>query len=128
MVPRIQIDLSQDASTRWHSIAAHRDAARALVASYVRDLGGEDARALVSLARDAASTRAAPGALAATSCGRFDRATALVREHRPRDPAACLELLADPGVRLASTAQQMVLSARRGVVTLAGEPVPLTRP
>lgn len=70
--------------------------------------------------RLASSSGAAPGALAATSCGRFDRATTLLRDHLPRTPDACLEVLADPGVRLAITAQQMVLSARRGVVALAG--------
>lgn len=65
----------------------------------------------------ATSTTAAPGSLAATSCARFDRTTAMIRE-RPPDEFACRAVLDDPGVKMAMTAQQMVLSARRGTIDL----------
>jgi acyl-CoA:6-aminopenicillanic acid acyl transferase len=65
-----------------------------------------------------AATTGAPRNLAETSCGRFDRATSMIREHPPRDAAACRVVLDDPGVKMCITAQQMVLSARRGTIEL----------
>jgi acid ceramidase len=59
------------------------------------------------------------GALAQTSCGRYDRAEKLVREERPRDAEACLKVLRDPGVRMGITVQHLVLSAADGTITVA---------
>lgn len=54
------------------------------------------------------------GALAATSCGRFDRASAMLAEAAPNDALSCLRVLQDPGIQMGITVQQMVLSARTG--------------
>lgn len=63
----------------------------------------------------------APGsALAETSCGRFDRATALLGRRKPVTVAECLEVLQDDQVRMDITVQQMVLAANRGLVEVAG--------
>lgn len=52
--------------------------------------------------------------LAATSCGRFEAASRLLREAPPRDGEGCLRVLRDPAVRMSITVQQMVLSAAQG--------------
>lgn len=57
-------------------------------------------------------------ALAETSCGRHDRATARVATESPRDPDACFAILADAGVRMSMTVQHMVLDAATGAVHL----------
>lgn len=57
-------------------------------------------------------------ALAATSCGRFDRALLRVRSERPHDAAGCLSILGDPKVQMSITVQQMVFSARHGLRTV----------
>jgi acid ceramidase len=57
-------------------------------------------------------------ALAETSCGRHDRATARVTAENPRDPDACFAILADSGVRMTLTVQHMVLDAATGAVHL----------
>jgi acid ceramidase len=49
-----------------------------------------------------------------TACGRFDRATELLTQGVPSDPAACLRMLADPAVRMSITVQQMAMRPRTG--------------
>jgi predicted choloylglycine hydrolase len=49
-----------------------------------------------------------------TACGRFDRATELVRAARPVDAGACMGILGDDKVRMSITVQQMVMSPRTG--------------
>ncbi|AKV01403.1 hypothetical protein AKJ09_08066 [Labilithrix luteola] len=57
-------------------------------------------------------------ALGETSCGRFDRARAMLRERTPHDAGACMEILRDRGVKMAITVQHMVLSAATGQVMI----------
>jgi acid ceramidase len=52
--------------------------------------------------------------LAATSCGRYQRITELVRDSAPSDAAACFRYLSDSSVRMGITVQQMVFQASRG--------------
>jgi acid ceramidase len=59
---------------------------------------------------------AAVAALAETSCGRHASAMFRVAAEQPRDPGACFAILADPGVRMNMTVQQMVLDAVTGAV------------
>jgi hypothetical protein len=54
--------------------------------------------------------------LAATACGRFDRACELVRPGRVQDVSAAMAVLRDPQVVLGITVQHMVLRARDGLV------------
>jgi len=49
-----------------------------------------------------------------TACSRFDRATALLRQALPRDPATCLQILGDPAIQMSITVQQMVMRPRTG--------------
>lgn len=56
--------------------------------------------------------------LVRTSCGRFDQALARAHAERPTTPEACLDILSDPGVRMSITVQQMVMSARHGLLAL----------
>jgi len=49
-----------------------------------------------------------------TACGRFDRATKLLRDGLPRDSATCLGVLGDQAVRMSITVQQMVMRPRTG--------------
>jgi hypothetical protein len=49
-----------------------------------------------------------------TACARFDRATELLREGLPRDPATCLGILGDPALRMSITVQQMVMHPNTG--------------
>jgi hypothetical protein len=56
--------------------------------------------------------------LAHTSCRRFDRALARAHSERPVTPEACLDILSDPAVRMSITVQQMVMSARHGLLAL----------
>lgn len=76
-----------------------------------------DYRALASAHEEATGLRSS---LVATSCGRFDRARAMLRERPPSNVEECLAVLRDPGVKMGITAQHMVLSATTGqaVVTL----------
>lgn len=62
------------------------------------------------------------GLLAETACTRFDRAVALAGS--ALEPARAFELLADPGVRLPITVQQMVFRAATGEVWIDGEAAP----
>lgn len=61
-----------------------------------------------------------------TSCGRFERATALLAEHMPRSAGECFAVLTDPAARMRITVQHMVLSAAQGLVDvrLPSEPMP----
>jgi len=52
--------------------------------------------------------------LVGTSCGRFDRASALVAATHPRTPEACFAILRDEGVRMEITVQSMVFRAATG--------------
>ena len=54
----------------------------------------------------------APGALAQTSCARFDRATARVSAEGPQDAERALAVLRDPQVQMDITAQHMVFRAK----------------
>jgi hypothetical protein len=74
-----------------------------------------DYRALPATARETTIQ----SALARTACGRYDRAQELVRYTPPRDPEACLRVLADPGVKMGITVQHMVLSAATGGIHVA---------
>lgn len=58
------------------------------------------------------------GELASTSCGRFDRALARALAEQPRTPEACFDVLSDRDVRMGITVQQMVMSARTGMLAL----------
>ncbi|MEM9189453.1 MAG: C45 family peptidase [Myxococcota bacterium] len=40
MIPRVQVDLAQAPALRWRGLAPHRQAARAMADSYLKDLGG----------------------------------------------------------------------------------------
>jgi len=51
-----------------------------------------------------------------TSCGRFDRATALLAQHGPWRATDCFSVLADPAVQMRLTVQQMVMSAAQGTL------------
>lgn len=53
-------------------------------------------------------------ALQATSCNRFDQATARLGSYVPHTQGECLAILSDPQVRMSITVQQMVFSARTG--------------
>ena len=64
----------------------------------------------------AVDTAGPNGELAATSCGRYDRATALLQAARPSTPEECLRILDDPGVRMEITVQQMVFQAAAGTL------------
>jgi len=57
--------------------------------------------------------------LHATACGRFDRATQLLREGLPRDSATCLGILGDAAVRMSMTVQQMVMRPCTGDLVVA---------
>jgi len=60
----------------------------------------------------------AGNALAETSCGRYERAEELLGRSPPCDARGCFEVLGDPGVKMTSTVQQMVLSAGSGEVVV----------
>jgi predicted choloylglycine hydrolase len=64
----------------------------------------------------AASGRAPGRELAASACGRFDRARLLAGARRPTTIDDCLAILRDPQVVMGITVQQMVLSARDGLL------------
>jgi hypothetical protein len=53
-----------------------------------------------------------------TACGRFDRAVERLSEALPANPAACLQILSDPTVRMSITVQQMVMVPRTGELTV----------
>jgi predicted choloylglycine hydrolase len=74
-----------------------------------------DYRALLATERETMSQNA----LVRTACSRYDRAQELVRGAPPRDPEACLRVLADPQVKMGITVQHMVLSAATGGVHVA---------
>lgn len=50
MTPHVHVDLGAPAAERWRGLAPHRDAARALIAAYLADLGGTEARELIAAA------------------------------------------------------------------------------
>lgn len=52
--------------------------------------------------------------LQATSCGRYERAHALLSEELPQDAAACFKVLNDAWIKMRITVQQMVMSAALG--------------
>ena len=52
----------------------------------------------------------AHGALALTSCGRFDRADHLLRHQPPASADACFEILTDLDVQMDITTQHMVFN------------------
>ena len=52
-----------------------------------------------------------------TACGRFDRATALLMQHRPQSAEECFAILRDPQIQMSITVQQMVFSPAEGTVT-----------
>jgi acid ceramidase len=74
-------------------------------------------------------TRSVPAEqpLQATSCSRFNRAVAMLKEHRPRTVAECVTVLTDPDIEMNITVQQMVMSAATGLidVRLPGDTTPL---
>ena len=49
-----------------------------------------------------------------SSCGRFERATALIEQSVPQNAAHCFDILSDPSVKMGITVQQMVMSAASG--------------
>jgi hypothetical protein len=63
---------------------------------------------------DAAGAAMAGNPLQETACGRFDRAVERLSEGLPSNPAACLQILGDPAVRMSITVQQMVMVPRTG--------------
>jgi acid ceramidase len=72
----------------------------------------------VCVTNDYQSLNADPGGatseLLATSCGRFQRVEALLRNERPADPEHCFTYLSDPAVQIQITVQQMVFRAATG--------------
>ena len=58
-------------------------------------------------------------ALHATACGRFDRATHLLREGLPSNAASCLGILGDAAVCMSMTVQQMVMRPSTGELVVA---------
>ena len=56
------------------------------------------------------------GELARTAGGRFEVCGGRARDERPGDVASCMAILNDHGIRMGITVQQMVLSARRGLL------------
>ncbi len=59
--------------------------------------------------------------LQATSCDRIDRLRSLLPSVRPGNATACLEVLSDPGVRMAGTLQQMFFQPATGVWTVLAD-------
>jgi hypothetical protein len=53
-----------------------------------------------------------------TSCGRFERTSALLADHVPQTAAECFAVLTDPSVRMGITVQHMVLSAAKGLLDI----------
>lgn len=56
--------------------------------------------------------------LQATSCGRYDRASDLLNITTPETKDECLKILADKGVMMSITVQQMVFNNQTGEITL----------
>jgi acid ceramidase len=54
--------------------------------------------------------------LLSTSCGRYDRACERLARLAPESPDECFAVLSDPRVKMQITVQQMVFSARRGLI------------
>lgn len=65
---------------------------------------------------DVTETVATDQELQVTSCGRFDRAFALLRESKPLDADDCWRILNDPQIKMGLTVQQMVMSASLGLL------------
>ena len=61
-----------------------------------------------------ANTGGSTSELLTTSCHRFQRIGALIRQEPPDCPQACFHYLNDPGVRMRITVQQMVFRAASG--------------
>lgn len=58
------------------------------------------------------------GVLQSTSCGRFDRAKALLQRSKPSNVEECFEILQDGQVMMGITVQQMVFNNRTGEIEL----------
>lgn len=56
------------------------------------------------------------GELQTTSCGRYDRTIALIKELHPASPDAAFAILADTSIRMKITVQHMVMSASNGML------------
>lgn len=82
---------------------------------------GRDGAVVVTNDYRALPASGGPGAvavLAETSCGRFDRAAALIAERRPASADECFAVLLDDDVRMDITMQSMVFRASTGDVRL----------
>lgn len=53
-----------------------------------------------------------------TSCGRYNTTQELLREQRPSDAIACLDILKNENVMMGITVQQMVFETKTGAITL----------
>jgi len=56
--------------------------------------------------------------LQTTSCGRYNRAEELIREHRPKNSNGCMDILKDNEVKMFITVQQMVFDNQTGHIEL----------
>jgi len=61
-----------------------------------------------------AGASGATSEILATSCHRFQRVDALMRDELPKSPDICFSYLSDPGVKMQITVQQMVFRAGTG--------------